>query len=381
MFTTRSTTQPTTILIVDDEIEQIKILRLSLRSKGYQVTAVSNVTEALAALNSSQRYDLVLTDYAMPDASGLEFLKEIRRSGNRIGVIMMTAYGEKKVLVDALRLRCDGFIEKPFTLNELVAEITHVSALKNTMENVTRRELADFVPMMVHQINNPLTAIVGNAELALHRDQSCDKTRIGLQRIIEATSKIKSINREILDLGKGLDQQNQTIDIVTIVHECLQSLEAVCQTRGVLLNTTLPTEACWVAGNQFGLEQLFRNLMHNAVEAMQDSAIKMLSVELSQSDVDSAIRISIGDTGCGIAGDDLVNVFTPYFTTKQAGTGLGLSVVKQIVSSHRGDIEVQSTVGKGTRFNLSFPISNQSEQEKTTYNHRSDLFTTQRLER
>ncbi len=361
MFT-QTAKMATNILIVDDEIEQIKSLRLSLRSKGYQVTAVTNAAEALTVLRDGRHYDLVLTDYAMPEVNGLEFLQEIRKAGKDIAVIMMTAYGEKEVLVDALRSRCDGFIEKPFTIDELVAEITHVVALKNSMLETTRKALADFVPMMVHQINNPLTAISGNAELALLRSPGCEKTRTSLHRIIEATAQIKSINQEILELGKGLDKPNECIDLKSIVHGCLESFEAFCQMQDVTIKQTLPASSCWITGNRFSLEQVFRNLVHNAVDAMEKSSEKMLLVELRRG-ADNAVQIEISDTGCGIPAEDMPNLFKPYFSTKQKGTGLGLSVVRRVVMSHNGDISVRSTVGEGTRFSISLPIFTDSLQE------------------
>lgn len=115
------------ILVVDDEEVQIETLKRALRSKGYQVFKALNAIEALEQLNAMTfRIDMVLTDYVMPGKDGIELLKKIRERHGELPVIIMTAYGEKGVLIDAIRNRCDGFIEKPFNVDQLINEIERV---------------------------------------------------------------------------------------------------------------------------------------------------------------------------------------------------------------------------------------------------------------
>ncbi len=112
-----------TILIVDDEIVQIETLRRGLRTRGCRVLDALNGTEALARLEGSDEIDLIVTDYAMPGMNGMELLAKIREQGRTTPVIMMTAYGDKDLVVEAMRHRCDGFLDKPFTLEELLEVI------------------------------------------------------------------------------------------------------------------------------------------------------------------------------------------------------------------------------------------------------------------
>jgi DNA-binding NtrC family response regulator len=115
------------ILVVDDEKVQIETLRRALRSKGYQVFEALNAIEALDHLESmTYRIDMVLTDYVMPGKDGIELLKKIREKYGELPVLIMTAYGEKSMLIDAIRNRCDGFIEKPFNVDQLINEIQRV---------------------------------------------------------------------------------------------------------------------------------------------------------------------------------------------------------------------------------------------------------------
>lgn len=109
-----------TVLIVDDEIVQIETLRRGLRTRGCRVLDALSGKEALAHIAGSDTIDLVITDYAMPEMNGMELLEKIREKDKTMPVFMMTAYGDKDLVVEAMRHRCDGFLDKPFTLEELL---------------------------------------------------------------------------------------------------------------------------------------------------------------------------------------------------------------------------------------------------------------------
>lgn len=116
------------ILVVDDDMVQLQTLRRGLRSKGYQVLEALSAEDALNRFTHSTvaTIDLVLSDYLMPGMNGIELLKNIREHYGPLPVILMTAYGEKDLVIEALRNRCDSFIEKPFTLDQLMQEIERV---------------------------------------------------------------------------------------------------------------------------------------------------------------------------------------------------------------------------------------------------------------
>lgn len=124
------------VLIVDDEIVQVENLSIGLGSRGYHVLQAFSGLEALNLLeNDTFKIDLVITDYAMPGMNGMELLQNIRWKHGNLPVIMMTAYVQRDIVLDALRNQCNGFIDKPFTLEQLLQEIDRVKS--QMLQNLT----------------------------------------------------------------------------------------------------------------------------------------------------------------------------------------------------------------------------------------------------
>jgi DNA-binding NtrC family response regulator len=109
-----------TVLIVDDKNVQLKTLRRALRSRGFLVVEASSGRQALEHLDNIKTIDLVLTDYAMPEMNGMELLQKIRKIYKPLPVILMTAYGDKDLVIEAMHYGCNGFIDKPFDVDELL---------------------------------------------------------------------------------------------------------------------------------------------------------------------------------------------------------------------------------------------------------------------
>ena len=342
------------ILVVDDEVVQIETLSRGLKSQGYQVDHALNGTEALKKLqNKLTKVDMVITDYAMPGMNGLSLLKNIRKSDRTLPVIMMTAYGDKEIVIDALRNRCNSFIEKPFTLEKLMEETER--ALSNVPEEKENQDLADMIPKQIHQINNPLMSIMGSAELAMLKMEDPEAVKESFKRIIEAAQKIHRINKEIMRSSREMDPRVEAVNLEILIQDCFKMFKDLLTLKNIEVDFDLGHRGMEVAGNKYSLEQLFKNLMLNAVEAMANSQQKQLMVETYYETYANAIVIKISDTGCGIPDGLMDTLFTSYVTSKEQGTGLGLSVVKSIVEKHGGKISVKSNPDERTTFTIRLP--------------------------
>ncbi len=114
------------ILIVDDEKVQIETLKRGLKIKGFKTIESLSGKEALQKLKENNEISLVITDYSMPEMNGIELLGNIRNFDKQLPVIIMTAYGDKEIAVEAMKKNCNGFLDKPFSLEKLLEEINRL---------------------------------------------------------------------------------------------------------------------------------------------------------------------------------------------------------------------------------------------------------------
>ena len=344
------------ILLVDDESILVESIKIGLEMKGYRVINADNASQALNLLDcDGVSIDMVVTDYVMPAMNGMELLAAIRRIRPNLPVIMMTAYAETSLVIEALKNYCDAFIEKPFKPETLISEIERVKS--NPLRNTQAGNLHLLLPKIVHQINNPLCAISGFAEL-IKLNQNDGKSCKYADKIIDAVEQISRTNKEIINAGSGTIEEGRflPIDIDVLIGRCLELFQGLFLIKKIQVKKTSPSCKIKVLGDEFELEQVFRNLLLNAVEAMDGLSNKKLTVTVTPRWVSSLVEIFIKDTGCGIREESLSKIFDPYHTDKCNGNGLGLEIVKNIVEKHGGKVQVESHVGIGSSFIVHLPV-------------------------
>ncbi len=353
------------ILIVDDEPEILRIQKFGLQSNGYRVLTAGDADTALVRLaDPDTSVDMILTDHAMPGMTGLELLKLLRENRIFIPVVIMTAFAEKKMVIEAMKNQCDGFIEKPFTMAQLIREIRRVKQSRpvNTDAGRFRR----LFPRLLHQINNPLMAISGHAETSLYNPDTPGDLKKKFETIVKSVDQIKALNRQILMVGAAGSDHKTRIDLIEVIDESLHLFEGVMAGEQIDVRKTGTEKKVMVLGNRGALAHVFNNLLQNAIHAVSGRKTRCIRVAVTASETSSAVRIAVEDTGCGINDTDLAKIFDPYFTTKKNGTGLGLAIVKEIVESHDGGITVCSNEGTGACFMIELPFAAEI-QEKSEY--------------
>ena len=353
------------ILVVDDEQIQLDNLSIGLKRYGYRVFPVLNAKKALAIIQDPDaNIHMVITDYAMPEMSGLELLKTIREQNRDIPVIMMTACGEKDIIIEAMRYRCDSYIEKAFTISELMAEIRRAETA--ILRNKKTDEIKKTTRKLVHQINNPLMAIEGFAELSKTHLNQPDKLRTYLGHILTGAQKIHSINKVILlSANARWISDVLHVDAEHVLKDCLEAFSGLMQLNHIHLKYTPGGTPMTIRTNKFSLEQLFNNLLLNAINAMEGAVEKTLKVNTFIDTGNTGI-INIADTGCGIPKETIPFIFKADFTKKKGGTGLGLAVAKEVVDTIKGEIDVSSRPGKGSLFTIKMPLTNEKQHHTTT---------------
>jgi hypothetical protein len=177
-----------------------------------------------------------------------------------------------------------------------------------------------------------------------------------LEKIARKTFRASEIVNSLLNFSRTSPIEFVPLDLNKIVRETLTLVEHQFATAGIQVELALEETLPRIRGNPGKLQQVFLNLFLNARDAMESGGRLTVTTSRGGSGRRS-VRVSVGDTGTGIAPENLARLFDPFFTTKGArkGTGLGLSVSYGIVREHGGEIEVESELGKGARFGLSFP--------------------------
>lgn len=342
------------ILVVDDEAVMLESIKIALESNGYHVFQALSAQQAMNLLyHGGHRIDLLATDYLMPTMNGIDLLEAVRRTHPFLPVMMMTAYAEMGLAIEAMKNRCDGFIEKPFSLVQLVAEIERI--IRHQLQNTKTDDLHQLLPRIVHQINNPLLSISGFAELIRMDAGNGDRLQRYAEKILAAVEQIGRINKDIMNAGRAQEVKFEPVALDALLEGCLEMFHGMFILKGVQVIKAIPAQGLRVAGDQFGLEQVFKNLVLNAIDAMDGRTNKTLTVTVTPPQGPGFVEVGMEDTGYGIREELIEKIFEPYFTDKSQGNGLGLVVIKNVVEKHGGNVLVESRVGAGSKFTIRLP--------------------------
>ena len=220
---------------------------------------------------------------------------------------------------------------------------------------------------IAHEINNPLTVIIGRTQLYQMKDIKDEKLKKIFDTILRECLRIKNITSTYRNLSRPALPKFDTINLNEVLEESIENLITTGEIKHYSIKKELQPDLPNVIGDRNRLIQVFRNLVVNASHAMTDSEEKVLTLRSSVSKNGKFTEISIQDTGSGIEKGKLDKIFEVYYTTKPdgLGTGLGLVVVKDIIEKqHKGRVFVESEVGKGTTFTVQLPLKVERDQKK-----------------
>jgi two-component system, NtrC family, sensor kinase len=209
---------------------------------------------------------------------------------------------------------------------------------------------------VAHEINNPLASILLFSRLVAQQVPPNGRVKENLDRIEKETKRCHSIVQSLLDFSRQHEPTVESVDINSLLDSTLKLFESQYLFHNIQLVKNLNPSLNAIQADPSQLQQVFMNIIINAVDAMKGKG--RLTIETGFSSEDGQIDISISDTGCGIPSENISRIFDPFFTTKGVGhgTGLGLSVSYGIIQRHNGDISVSSSPGVGSTFTITLPI-------------------------
>ncbi len=367
------------ILVVEDERVLALDLQDQLEKLGFQVNGmVASGEEALRQIPGNKP-DLVLMDIKLKGTmDGVETAALLRKQF-KLPVVYLTSYTDETTLERAKATEPLGYLLKPFTHRDL--QVTIELALSKHRLEVERQELeakqrqlqkmeslGTLAGGIAHDLNNLLSAILGNAELAKTKLSSDSTVQGNLQEILTAGNRAKELVKQILSFCRKVEQRVQPIQLMSIIEETQRLLRATLPTS-IAIRTYLDPGLRPILGDPTQILQILLNLCTNAEYAMREKG-GLLEIRLEITDVQTSAgtfgpqlkpgkyqRITVQDTGSGMRPEILENIFEPFFTTKDIGegTGMGLAVAQGLIANHGGGIAVESTPDHGTLFSIYLP--------------------------
>ncbi|MFW5893754.1 MAG: hybrid sensor histidine kinase/response regulator [Verrucomicrobiota bacterium] len=241
----------------------------------------------------------------------------------------------------------------------MLRDITEHSRMKRQLyQSEKLAALGQLISGVAHELNNPLTAILGFAEIC--RDPELKKTELyeNLEVIEHEAMRSAGVVENLLNFSRRRQSQRSTVNLRELLERCLNLLSYNFRTGNVSVNRHYVDEIKAVQLDEYQIQQVFMNLMINAAQAMREAGIEHPTITVATRDDPDSGRavVEISDNGPGIPEEIREQIFSPFFTTKKEGegTGLGLTVSKGIVEEHGGTLEIRSEMGKGTTFEIAF---------------------------
>ncbi|PYF06494.1 ATP-binding protein [Ureibacillus chungkukjangi] len=243
-----------------------------------------------------------------------------------------------------------------YNMNMIVTTITDETEkilLKQQVEQQqTLNSIGQMAASIAHEIRNPMTSLKGFVDLL--RLNSNEDHQNYLSVMDSELQRMESILTDLLYLSKPKQRSYEETSITHVVKEVIELMIPHAIQYNVMLKMD-DSNYCPISimGNHNRLKQMLINLVKNAIEVMCSGGVVVIKLE----NHDGGVEVSVIDEGTGLSDAEMDQLFTPFFTTKATGTGLGLALVKKVIEEHNGTISVESNIGIGTTFKISLPIS------------------------
>lgn len=224
--------------------------------------------------------------------------------------------------------------------------------------------MGELVAHMAHEVRGPLATIGGFASRVRKQLSPDDKHYNSINRIVDTVGTLELVINDILDGPLPVKQSSMGCDCTKAINKALGLLEDDIHKRRISVNLNIQGNLPKITIKEHHLFEIINNLVKNALEAMEQDGLLLVQAEV----INDNVVITIKDTGPGLNAESREKIFSPFFTTKEKGTGLGLVVVKKLVEENHGSIKAESEPDKGTTFTVSFPIDDIGDE----YDRRED---------
>src|SRR5437867_1097668 len=388
-------TRPLRVLILEDSDDDAALLLRELRRQNYEpIYARADTAKGMNEALDREPWSLIISDYAMPQFTAMHALDILKRRNLDLPFVIVSGIIGEETAVVAMKSGAHDFLMKG-KLTRLGAAIERElrdaqerrehkkaeEALRRSEEQLRQSQKVEAIGRLAggiaHDFNNLLTIINGYTELLLARIPGEDRMSRDINEIRKAGQRAASLTRQLLAFSRKQILEPKVLDLNAIVVDLEKMLRRLIG-EDIELVISPAADLRRTKADPGQIEQVIMNLVVNARDAMPQGG--KLTLETANVDLDDAyagghvgvragayILLAVSDTGCGMDREAMAHIFEPFFTTKGPGkgTGLGLSTVYGIVKSHGGFLDVSSTPGQGTIFQVYLPAYLPDEQRST----------------
>lgn len=361
-----------TVLIVDDNSNNVKIIAITLRELNYKLVIATSGQSAIEMVDKT-RPDLVLLDIMMPGMDGYETCEIIKskKENENLPIIFLTALNDKSNIIRGFEVGGVDYITKPFNKEELISRVKTHLELKFTQDELQKTSdylynLNSLKDKMFSVIGHDLRSPLGSVKMTLEylsetvTETTGEELKITVDLLLKTTDEVFSLLENLLGWAKSqsgnIALNKEPIDLVDLVYKIYLLNKGNLKYKNISFNMEVePGSVIFADLNT--ITSVFRNLLSNAIKFTPEGGVITIKSKL----IANLVEIEFRDTGVGIPEENIPKLFdsnqhlTTYGTNRESGSGLGLNLCNDFALKNDGSLRVASVVGQGTSFFLTLP--------------------------